>query len=69
MVPAANIILLRFVGAGVYPPPSQVKFQLQKKSKTKIVEGIFSMGNFSLEGGGILPQNSYKPSQDLWELA
>ena len=23
--------------------------------------------DFSLEGGGTLPQNSYKPSRDLWE--
>ena len=29
---------------------------------------IFSWGDFSLEGCGTLPQNSYKPSQDLYEV-
>ena len=28
---------------------------------------IFYMGDLSSEGGGTVPQNSYKPSQDLLE--
>ena len=31
------------------------------KSQSKFI------GDFSLDDGGILPQNSYNPSQDLWE--
>ena len=28
---------------------------------------IFSRGNFTIEGGGTLTQNSYKPSLDLYD--
>ena len=31
------------------------------------VGGTFSRGDLSWESGGTLPQNSYKPSQDLQE--
>ena len=38
-----------------------------KKSKIKIFRESFFLYRFLLESGGTLTQNSYKPSQDLWE--
>ncbi len=37
-------------------------FNLKKRCKF-----LISRGDFSWEGGGTLPQNSYKPPQDLRE--
>ena len=47
------------VGEVVDPPPVLIL--------EKILGGIFSRGYIFRDSGGTLPQNSYKPSQDLQE--
>ena len=45
-------------------------FRFKKKKEFFFFGGggiLFSRCDFSWEGGGTLPQNSYKPSRDLWE--
>ena len=39
----------------------------QQASKRTIEGSLCSSGDFSLQGGGTLPQNSYGPSQDVWK--
>ena len=51
---------------GIRPPPLTFNCSFKKERKNW-GEGVtfFSRGYFSWEGVGTLPQNSYKPSQDL----
>jgi hypothetical protein len=47
---------------GKSTPPLTFTVFLKKKFKTFILES-----DFSWDGGGILPQISYEPYQDLWK--
>ena len=43
-------------------------FNFSFKSLRKLKQNkFFSRGNLPWEGGGTLSQNSYEPSQNLWE--